>query len=264
MGVGWRALSEGYPEEGDLVVGTVKRIADYGAYVLLDEYGKEGLVHISEISTSWVRNIRDHLREGQKLVLKVLRVNPSRNEVDLSIRRVTGRERTEKMVEWKKERRSETIFKEVAGSLGAGPGEAEGIRMKLIEKHGSLYEALKECAERGPAPLEKLGISPQWSSALVEAARQKIKPERVKVTATLEMSCCKPDGIDAIRAALGRAKKIKRAQDASVRIYTIGAPKYRIELEAKSYHEAERRLNEVVEAALKSIEGAGGKGSLLA
>ncbi|MEM2082849.1 MAG: translation initiation factor IF-2 subunit alpha [Candidatus Bathyarchaeia archaeon] len=253
-----------YPEEGDLVIGTVRRITDYGAYVLLDEYGREGLVHISEISTSWVRNIRDHLREGQKLVLKVLRVNPSRGEVDLSIRRVTGRERTEKMVEWKKERRAETIFREVAGSLGASAEEAGSVRAKLVEKYDSLFEALRECAERGSAPLEKLGIPSQWSNALVEAAKEKIKPERVKVSATLEMRCHKPNGIELIKAALIKAKKAKKGQDSSVRIYTMGAPKYRIEVEAKGYQEAEKRLREAVETALKAIEGAGGRGSLLA
>ncbi len=97
-----------FPEVGDLVVATVKRVEDYGAYVKLDEFaGIEGLVHISEMATTWVRNIRDHAREGQKLVLKVLRVNPQRNQIDLSLRRVTGREKSEKMLEWKKERKAE-------------------------------------------------------------------------------------------------------------------------------------------------------------
>ena len=95
------------------------------------------------------------------------------------------------------------------------------------------------------------------------AKRSRSKPERVKVSATLEMSCYKPNGIELIKAALLKAKKVKRGQDALVRIYTIGAPKYRVEVEAKGYPEAERRLREVVETAIKAIEGAGGKGSLL-
>ena len=83
-----------YPDVGDLAIATVKRVVDYGAYVRLDEYeGIEGLVHISEISTTWVKNIREHVREGQKLVLKVLRVDRERAQVDLSLRRVTGRKR---------------------------------------------------------------------------------------------------------------------------------------------------------------------------
>ena len=88
-----------YPEVGDLVVASVTRVEDYGAYVKLDEFRSiEGLVHISEISTTWVRNIRDHARVGQKLVLKVLRVSSQRNQIDLSLRRVTGREKSEKML----------------------------------------------------------------------------------------------------------------------------------------------------------------------
>src|SRR5207245_9687870 len=101
-----------FPEVGDLVVATVKRVEDYGAYVKLDEFaGIEGLVHISEMATTWLRNIRDHAREGQKLVLKVVRVNPQRNQIDLSLRRNTGREKSEKMLAWKKERKAEAILK---------------------------------------------------------------------------------------------------------------------------------------------------------
>ena len=91
------------PELGELLVATVVRIEGHGAYVTLDEYDdKEGLLHISEISSSWVRNIRNHVREGQKMVLQVRRVDPSRKHIDLSLRRVSGDERRKKMEGWKK------------------------------------------------------------------------------------------------------------------------------------------------------------------
>src|SRR6266849_8814448 len=132
-----------YPEIGDLVVATATRVEDYGAYVKLDEFnGIEGLVHISEISTTWVRNIRDHAREGQKLVLKVLRVNPQRNQIDLSLRRVTGREKSEKMLEWKKERKAEAILKSAAEKLERPEPEIDDLRTVLLDKFGSLYEPL--------------------------------------------------------------------------------------------------------------------------
>ncbi|MEM2913101.1 MAG: S1 RNA-binding domain-containing protein, partial [Candidatus Bathyarchaeia archaeon] len=65
--------SDEWPEVGELVISTVNEITEYGAYVTLDEYGKDGFLHISEISSGWIRNIRDHIREGEKLVLKILR-----------------------------------------------------------------------------------------------------------------------------------------------------------------------------------------------
>lgn len=91
-----------WPDVGDLVIATVVRVTDYGAYVKLDEYGKEGLLHISEISSSWVRNIRNFVREGQKVVLRVLRVDAEKRHVDLSLRRVTKRQKREKILFWKK------------------------------------------------------------------------------------------------------------------------------------------------------------------
>ncbi len=62
------------PSIGEVVVGVVKEIERFGAYVELVDYpGWEGFIHISEISLKWIRNIRDYLREGQKEVFKILR-----------------------------------------------------------------------------------------------------------------------------------------------------------------------------------------------
>ena len=40
--------------------------------------GKEAFIHISEVSSGWVKNIRDYVRENQKIVARVLRVNPKK------------------------------------------------------------------------------------------------------------------------------------------------------------------------------------------
>ena len=72
-----------WPEIGDLVVCTVVNVVDFGAFVQLDEYAKkEGLIHISEVASGWVKYIRDHVREGQKIVCKVLNVDPGRSHIE--------------------------------------------------------------------------------------------------------------------------------------------------------------------------------------
>src|SRR5438132_13963533 len=139
-----------FPGVGDLVVATVKRVEEYGAYVKLDEFaGIEGLVHISEMATTWVRNIRDHAREGQKLVLKVLRVNPQRNQIDLSLRRVTGREKSEKRLERKKERKAEAILKNDDEKRTKPEEDAETIKNTILDKLGGIYDPLKEAMDEG-------------------------------------------------------------------------------------------------------------------
>src|SRR5450756_455755 len=64
-----------WPESGDLVIATIESVMDYGAYANLDEYSRRGFLHISEISSARIRNVRDFVRENQKMVLKVLRVD---------------------------------------------------------------------------------------------------------------------------------------------------------------------------------------------
>ncbi|MDK2914747.1 MAG: translation initiation factor 2 subunit 1 [Thermococcaceae archaeon] len=87
-----------YPEEGEFVVATVKNIHPYGAFLKLDEYpGKEGFMHISEVAPTWVKNIRDYLKEGQKIVAKVIRVDPSKGHIDLSLKRVNQQQRKAKL-----------------------------------------------------------------------------------------------------------------------------------------------------------------------
>ena len=108
-----------WPEVGELLVATVQRVESYGAYVSLDEYReKEGLLHISEISSRWVRNIRNHVRPGQKVVLQVLRTDLSKGQVDLSLRRVSRDEKRKKLESWKKARKAETLLAQAAQELG--------------------------------------------------------------------------------------------------------------------------------------------------
>jgi len=67
--------------------GTVSGITNYGAFVKLKD-GREGLVHISEISPSFVRSVADFLRVGQELTVKVLGIN-KRGKLDLSIKQIS-------------------------------------------------------------------------------------------------------------------------------------------------------------------------------
>ena len=65
----------GWPDPGELVVAKVDEIEDFGVFADLEEYeDKRGLIHISEVASGWIKNVRDHVREGQIVVCKVLDV----------------------------------------------------------------------------------------------------------------------------------------------------------------------------------------------
>ena len=253
-----------YPEVGDLVVATVARVVDYGAYVKLDEYeGVEGLIHISEIASTYVKNIRVHVREGQKLVLKVLRVSTQRAQVDLSLRRVTGREKSEKMLEWKKVKKADSIIKGAAERLKVGEEDISKISTIIYEKFDNPFDSFEEAIDEGEETFTKLGIGEEWAKALTEVARSKIRLEKAKVTGTIELTCTKTEGVEAIRQALRGAKKVRKTRGTSIKIYTIGSPRYRFEVRSKEITDAQATLNLAMDEVLSSIKNLGGEGRRL-
>ena len=250
-----------WPEVGELVIASVDRIMDYGVYVTLDEYGKEGFLHISEISSSWVKNIRDFVREGEKVVLKVLRVDREKGHIDLSLRRVTKREKREKMLLWKQSRRAEGLMRSVSQRLNIPLKDLyEKVWVPLEEAFGTAYEGLERAAREGVDVLLDIGLPRDLAEALTEIAKEKIKVTSVKVKGILNVSCVKPDGVLRIKKALMEAKSVKAPRGSSVRIYVISPPKYRVEVTARDYKTANQIMQRVAETAVNEIKRLGGDG----
>jgi translation initiation factor 2 alpha subunit (eIF-2alpha) len=106
------------PEEGEIIIATVREVTGHGVYVTLDEYNNmTGFLHISEIATGWIRNIERYVRPKQKAVLKVIRVNKVRGEIDTSLKQVSGEERRSKLIEIKKSDKAATLLDVVQSKL---------------------------------------------------------------------------------------------------------------------------------------------------
>ena len=252
-----------WPEIGELVVATVNEIRDYGVYVMLDEYGKEGFLHISEISSSWVKNIRDFVREGEKVVLKVLRVDPEKGHIDLSLRRVTKRERREKMLLWKQSKKAESIMRSLSQKLNIPLDEIyEKVWIPLEENFGTAYEGLEKATMEGAKPLIEAGLSSRIAEALTKIAKEKIRITNVKVQGILNVSCRKPDGVLRIKKAFAEAEKVKIPNGSSKRIYVVSPPRYRIEVIARDYKTANAIFQKITDAITQGIKRLGGEGKL--
>lgn len=72
-------------EVGEILDGRVSGITGFGAFVTLPD-GRSGLVHISEVADTYVRDIREYLTEGQEVKVKVMNLSPD-GKIGLSIRR---------------------------------------------------------------------------------------------------------------------------------------------------------------------------------
>ena len=62
-------------KEGDIVTGTIRNLAGYGAFV--DIGGVDGLLHVSEIANHRVKDVREELKEGEQLLVKVINIDPT-------------------------------------------------------------------------------------------------------------------------------------------------------------------------------------------
>lgn len=81
-------------EVGSIFEGKVSSIAPFGAFVSLPD-GETGLVHISEVSSSYVKNVSDHISEGQSVKVKVISID-EKGKVSLSIKKAMPEEKSSK------------------------------------------------------------------------------------------------------------------------------------------------------------------------
>lgn len=82
-------------DKGRIVKGSVSGIQKYGAFVTLDNK-QNGLIHISEISNDYVRNINDYVELGETIYMKVLDTDRKTNHVTLSIKDIEYRKDSDK------------------------------------------------------------------------------------------------------------------------------------------------------------------------
>ncbi|WMJ80265.1 S1 domain-containing RNA-binding protein [Clostridium sp. MB40-C1] len=88
---------------GSILEGTVVNITKFGAFIEVE--GKTGLVHISEVADTYVKDISQHLKEKDKVKVKVISVDDS-GRLSLSIKQAMIKKKSSKPVEidWSKEK----------------------------------------------------------------------------------------------------------------------------------------------------------------
>ncbi|MGQ9598114.1 MAG: 30S ribosomal protein S1 [Anaerolineae bacterium] len=90
----WALVEDKY-ELGQLVEGVVTNVVDFGAFARIED-GVEGLIHISELAEGTISHPRDVVRKGDLLLLRIIRIDPRRKRLGLSLKRVLESE----WVEW--------------------------------------------------------------------------------------------------------------------------------------------------------------------
>ncbi len=240
------------PEEGELIIATVRQVTGHGAYVTLDEYNDmTGFLHISEIATGWIRNIERYIRPNQKTVLKVIRVNKVRDEVDTSLKQVSGEERKSKLIEAKKSDKAATFLDFIKSKLKLTDEQVHEIEDKLLQKYDFVYDAFEAVSRKGLDAIHNIELSEETKTAIEEASKR-IPIPLVEISGIMEITLKKSDGIEMIKNTLANVEGNKGGANSTI-IY-VGAPRYRIVVKAENFKIAEKFMNNMIEKTRTNIE----------
>lgn len=251
-----------FPEEGDLVVGTVREVQNFGAFVTLEEYpGKEGFCHIREVAPGWVKRIRDYVREQQRVVCKVLGVDAKKGHVDLSIKAVNDHQKRESVQAWKNEQKADKFLEIMAERKGT---TTEALLKEFgrtcIETFGSLYQAFQEAAEYGEEAFVQEEVTGPWIPEFVAFAKENIQQSFVDIVGFVDIQSGAPDGVKHVAKALKAAEK-GEFEDVQIEVAYMGAPHYRVTVKAPDFKIAEAELQKAADRAIAAIKKTGGEGT---
>lgn len=240
-----------FPESDEFVVCTVKKIMPYGAFCSLDEYGgMDSFLHVSQVSSGWIRNIREHLREGQKLVAKVITIDREKGQVDLSLKQVTEADRKRKLTNFQEEKKANKLV-EVA-SIRLKQPYANAIKFvvePLIKKFGNLSAGLAAIRE---TDFQEQIIPSTWSDILKEIVSKEMKVKTVEIRKNLSISSSASDGVNVVINALVTLETLTDKKSA-VHVHYLAAPNYFVEITSTDYKTAEKKIIKVRETLENSF-----------
>ena len=129
---------------------------------------------------------------------------------------------------------------------------------KLERKYGNVYSSFEMAKERGIEVLIDADIKKKYASPLKELIDLYIKLPKVDIHGIFEVRVLKPNGIEIIREGLSKVYEINRDK-VSIKAYTIGAPRYRVEVNAPNYKVAESVMKEITDKVTEYITKMGGE-----
>lgn len=242
-----------YPERGDFVVVKIIRVLDYGAFAELLEYpNTQGFIHISQVASRWIKNIRNFVREGQVKVAMVLAVDTEKRQLELSLTKVEGEVQKRKLEEFQQVKRGRMLLELVAKRRKMTFEKVwKELAEPLVEEHGTFMEGLKEISLGNKGLLEK--VPGPWREELEALAKDNVKLPRKTVKGIFELRSLAADGVQHLRNALLAGEEAAKGKEA--RLYYLGGGKYALEATAIDYKKAEKILEAVRESVLARMKG---------
>ena len=218
--------------EDAVILCTVKRIEKTTVFLEM-ENGEQGTMIFSEVSPGRIRNIRDYIVPNKKIVCKILRIQGGHPE--LSLRRVTAKEREEVLEKHKKEKILGNILKPILG-------EKTPKTLEKIKEKYSLAEFLDEAREN--SALITNFVTEKQATELKKIFAEKKEKEK-EVAKTIILKTNKESGLKNIKESLKTDK---------AKINYLGSSKFSVLVKDKNYKTANLKLEKLIDGIRKKAK----------
>lgn len=237
------------PEVGELVVIEVDELHEHSAGVRIEGYDTHGLIHISEVSRSWVRDIRKKLDEGEKNVAQVLEVEDG--SINLSLKRVNDKQKRETMQKWNKEQKADKFLQRVADQTGYSMDDLyEAVAFPFQKEYGTTFAGFEQAAME-EVDYNEIGIDDDLMDAVEAVAKNNISLKNVEMEGELEIRVPGTDGISTLRNALD--------VDTDAEVKYVSAPTYSIKVWGRNAEDAKNKMDAATKTIEHQIEDNGGE-----
>lgn len=240
--------SQNIPKVGELVIANVTKISKFGAYCRLPEYNDlEVFLPIREVSSGWIKNIREHIHEGQKLVCSVTFYDKDKGTIDISLKRVSPGNSKEKIRSYNLERRLMALFQQAIKMTKEQPNKDALVNTATTEF--GTYTNLVQNATNNTKEFGQSKLPQKLKDAIIKVleTNKKQKKYLVAYVATIYT-------YNTLSGASELKDLMKSIKDLGVDIKYIGAPKYRLLSEGEDYNEAEEKIKKAEQLVKEKLK----------
>ncbi|MFA5303944.1 MAG: S1 RNA-binding domain-containing protein [Candidatus Nanoarchaeia archaeon] len=242
----------GFPGIKDIVLCKVKKILPHSVFVELVEYeNKEGMIHISELSNRWTRNINEIVTLNSIIVCRVEKIDQLKGYIDLSKKRVTSGEEKAKKDEMQNEIHIEKIIEHALKKNSMTLKEFyEKQGYKLIEEYGSLHNFYEYYLE-DPKTLNELVFGKKIIESIKESFESLIQKNRVNQKKVIKIYANGENGLKNLKEFIAELLKIPD-EDNKMSIKYMNSPEYLVSINSSSYKKADLFFDKVL-AKMKEL-----------
>jgi translation initiation factor 2 alpha subunit (eIF-2alpha) len=221
-------------EEGQIVLCEVTKIMGTIVFVKIENYNLEGTITFAEIFPGKIRNIRDFVFPGKKIVCKVLRINPE--VIELSLRRVKVNERNEFNDLYKKERNYLAMIRTILGE------KSTQVLSSIKEGENNLIDFLENSKEK-PELLEKY-MQKEQAEKIISILKEK-KSKETLLSRKFSLLSKAANGMVLVKNVIVQASNEINSENFEVSY--IAAGKYFAKLKTKDPKQADQQLRKFIE-----------------